>query len=234
MTDAEPVALITGAGSGIGRAAAIELAGRGWRLVLVGRQRAPLEETAELADTECALAPGDITREGDCRAMIAAATDGLGGLDALVNNAGWAPHLPIDQTTPDIIADAFAVNAIGPAMLIQLAWPIFVRQGSGVIVNMSTLGTQDPFEGFFAYAAAKSAVNSMTRSCAKEGAAHGIRAFAIGPGAVETAMLRGIFGDSIPPENCLAPEVVATVIAECICGEREGDNGSVIWMVAGG
>ncbi len=230
----EPVALITGAGSGIGRAAAVALADRGWRLVLVGRRRHTLEETAELADTECAIAAGDITREADCRAMIAAATDGLGRLDALINNAGYAPHLPIDQTTPEIIAEAFAINAIGPALLIHLAWPIFTGQGSGVIVNVSTLGTQDPFEGFFAYAAAKSAVNSMTRSCAKEGAAHGIKAFAIGPGAVETAMLRGIFGDAIPPEACLAPEVVATVIAECVCGERDGDNGSVIWMVADG
>ena len=230
----QPVALITGAGSGIGRAAAVEMADRGWRLALAGRRRGLLEETAELADTECAVVAGDVAREDDCRAMIAAAAEGLGRLDALVNNAGWAPHLPIDQSTPEIIAGAFAVNAIGPAILIHLAWPIFTRQKSGVIVNVSSLATQDPFEGFFAYAAAKSAVNSMTRSCAKEGAPHGIKAFAMGPGAVETPMLRGIFGDSIPPENCLAPEVIAKVIAECICGEREGENGSVIWMVAGG
>lgn len=232
--DTEPVALITGAGSGIGRAAALELADRGWRLVLAGRRRALLEETAELADTECAVVAGDITREEDCRAMVAAAAEGLGRLDALVNNAGYAPHLPIDETTPAIINETFAVNSIGPAMLIHLAWPVFKRQNSGVIVNISTLGTQDPFPGFFAYAAAKGAVNLMTQSCAREGAEHGIKAFCIGPGAVETSMFRGIFGDAVPPEDCLPPEIVAKVIAECICGERESDNGTVIWMVAGG
>ncbi|MFG0283707.1 MAG: SDR family oxidoreductase [Phycisphaerales bacterium JB039] len=232
MTD-QPVALITGAGSGIGRAAAIELADRGWRLALCARRREPLEETADLADTECVIAPGDVADVEDCRAMIAAATDGLGRLDALVNNAGYAPLLPIDQTDPDTIARAFAVNAIGPATLIHLAWPIFLRQKRGVVVNVSTLGTKDPFPGFFAYAASKAAVNLMTQSCASEGADHGVRAFAIAPGAVETGMLRELFSEQqLPRDQCLAPEAVAAVIAECVCGEREVDNGKVIWMSA--
>jgi NAD(P)-dependent dehydrogenase (short-subunit alcohol dehydrogenase family) len=229
----QPVALITGAGSGIGRAAAIELADRDWRLVLCGRRRAPLEETAECADGECVVVTGDVADEGDCRAMIAAATDGLGGLDALVNNAGFAPLRPIDQTDPATIARALAVNAAGPAMLICLAWPVFAAQQRGVIVNISTMGTRDPFPGFFAYAASKAAVNLMTRSCAVEGEALGIRAFAIAPGAVETPMLRALFDESqIRPDRCLRPEAVAEVIAACIAGEREETSGSVIWMSA--
>ena len=97
------------------------------------------------------------------------------------------------------------------------------------MVNVSSMATQDPFPGFFAYAASKAALNLMARSCATEGREHGIRAFAVAPGAVETDMLRAAFGeDVIPREQTLDPDTVARVIVECVTGERDAQNGDTI------
>jgi len=210
------VALITGAGSGIGRATALRLARDGFRLALVGRNHRTLEETGRAlpSGSHSLTLPADVGIATEVHDAIDDTLDHFGRLDVLVNNAGHAPLLPIEQTTPEVLDECFRVNALGTAYAIAKAWPIFQRQRSGCIVNVSTMGTADPFPGFFAYAAAKASVNLMARSCAKEGAAFNIRAFSIAPGAVETPMLRALFPESaIPREGCLAPEEVANVIA---------------------
>ena len=153
----------------------------------------------------------------------------------MINNAGFAPAEPHRRTTLDTLAQAFAVNAIGPGALILASWPHFVRAGAGVVVNVSTMGTIDPFPGFFAYAGAKASVNLFARSIAKEGAAHNIRAFAVAPGAVETPMLRGLFGaDALPPERCLLPDDVARVVVDCVLGRRDAENGATIVLPSPG
>lgn len=226
-----PVAIITGAGSGIGRQTAILLAERGWRLVLAGRRRGALEETAAMLDGESLVACADVADPAQAAGLVDAALAGFGRLDALVNNAGWAPLAPIDRSDAPFTAAVFAVNAFGPGAAIARAWPVFVAQRSGRIVNLSTLGTADPFPGFFAYAAAKSAAESMVRSCAVEGRDHGIRAFAIAPGAVETDMLRANFSEAaLPASKCLSAGAVAGVIVACLAGERDHDNGKVIYL----
>ncbi|MEM8756780.1 MAG: SDR family oxidoreductase [Planctomycetota bacterium] len=232
--DDRPVALITGAGSGIGRASADRLIAAGFRTVLVGRRKGPLREAADALGDLATVLPADIGNPADARALIGSIGDAFGRLDVLVNNAGTAPLLPIAQTGRDVIDTAFRVNAEGPAHLIALAWPMFERQQSGRIVNVSTMGTRDPFPGFFAYAASKAALNSMTRSCASEGRELGIRAFTVAPGAVETEMLRGLFGkEAVPPEMCLSPDEVAAVIADCATGRRDTDSGKTIWLQKG-
>lgn len=211
----------------------MQLGARGYRLALVGRRRGPLEEvaTALPASAKPMVISADV---GDVE-RIAAAVDEcvsrLGRLDALVSNAGHAPLLPIEQTTPELLDECFRVNTIGPAYAIARAWPTFVRQRSGCIVNISSMASVDPFPGFFMYAAAKAGVNLMARSCAKEGREFNIRAFSIAPGAVETPMLRTLFSEKgIPPSACLTPEDVARVVVECINGERDGQNGETILL----
>ena len=231
MAQIPGVALVTGAGSGIGRATAVLLSGRGWRVVLAGRRRGALAETAQSLAGESLAVPGDVGDAGDAARVVDAAASRFGRLDALVNNAGYAPLLPIEHTTPEVIDEVYRVNALGPAYMIARAWPIFVRRGAGCVVNVSTIGTFDPFPGFFAYAAAKAAVNSMARSCAKEGAPHNIRAFAVAPGAVETSMLRAIIPESsLPRSACLAPEDVASVIVGCIEGDYDSRSGETITL----
>ncbi len=238
----KPVVIITGAGSGIGRAAAIELAARGYTLALAGRRIESLEETARLAPAEAVMISADIGDPDDARMIADSTIERFGRIDALVNNAGHAPMLSIEATTPEILGEVFAVNAIGPAMLIAACWPVFKRQhdagtshalGSR-IVNISSLATDDPFPGLFAYASAKASVNLMARSCAKEGAEIGVRAFAVAPGAVETAMLRSLFTTSaIPTEACLTTEAVAAEIIACLLGQRDERNGQTIFIASG-
>lgn len=233
MATSHPVAVVTGAGSGIGRATAIMLAQAGYALVLAARTREHVSETARLtgAPERVEVVGGDVGDPFQCKHMVARAVERFGRLDVLVNNAGLAPLMPIERTDPGTIERVFRVNAMGPAWAIHHAWPVFVRQARGCIVNVSSMATVDPFSGFFAYAAAKAGVNLMARSCAKEGAPFNIRAFAVAPGAVETGMLRSIVPEaSLPRDKCLAPEDVARVIVACIKGERDGENGGTIHL----
>lgn len=221
-------AIITGAGSGIGRATAFLLASRGYQLALIGRRQEALSQTLALCPGSFFLL-ADVSNAGACQDVISQSQAKFGDIDVLINNAGFAPLHAIDKTTPAIIDQAYSVNALAPAYLIHHIWPIFTRQNHGCIINLSTMGTIDPFPGFFAYAAAKASVNLMARSCANEGKRHNIRAFAVAPGAVETPMLRANFAESrLPRHRVLAPEAVAQIILDCIEGKRDAENGKTI------
>ncbi|MBX3354434.1 MAG: SDR family oxidoreductase [Phycisphaeraceae bacterium] len=226
---ASPVTVITGAGSGIGRAAAELLASKGHRLVLVGRTESKLHDTLDVVkdlDADAMIVVADLADSDQAGRVVDQTIERFDRLDNLVNAAGVAPLAPIERTTHAVLEEAFHVNAFGPAALIVKAWPIFRRQKSGCVVNVSTIGTSDPFPGFFAYAASKSALDSFTRSCAREGRSIGVRAFCVNPGAVETPLLRKNFPENLlPREKALRPEAVAKVIAECIEGAREKEHG---------
>ncbi len=236
QNSAQPVAMLTGAGGGIGRAAALLLARRGWRLTLAGRTRRTLEETAAaIPAAQSLILTADIADPAAAKRLVDDTFSRFGRIDALINNAGLAPLLPIEQTDPETLRRVFETNAIGPGRLIHHVWPVMAAQKSGRIVNVSTLGTRDPFPGFFAYAASKAALNLFAQSCAKEGAEHGIRAFSVAPGAVETGMLRALFSErDLPPEACMSPEDVAEIVVACAAGERDEDNGRTIFLSAPG
>lgn len=226
-----PVAVVTGAGTGIGRATAEALSAEGFRVVLAGRRTSVLERAGSTLRGEWFAMGTDVSQASDVHALIDTTVGRWGRIDVLVNNAGIAPLLPIDETGPETVERVFATNALGPAYAIARAWPVFRKQGSGCVVNVSTLGTDDPFPGFFAYAASKASVELMVKSCAKEGAEIGVRAFAVAPGAVETDTLRAIFDErAIPPGACMRPEQVAEVIVDCVLGRRDQMNGKTIYV----
>ena len=228
-TSAAPVAIVTGAGSGIGRALCHRLADRGWRLVLAGRRREPLEAAAEALEAETLVHPADMADPADAAALVDAAVEAFGRIDGLVNNAGLAVLAPIAEHTPELIRRTLDVNTLGPAAAIARAWPVLARQGRGRIVNVSSRAAVDPFPGFFAYAAAKSALNMLALAAAREGADVGIRAFAVAPGAVETPMLRGLFDESqIPSDAAMSPDLVAGVIEACLAGSWDAHAGATI------
>lgn len=223
-----PVAIITGAGRGIGRATAVELSGRGYRPVLTGRTRSDLQTTAEACAGEAAVVVADLTDAATLEPVIAAAVEGFGRLDALVNNAGLAPSIGFEQTDDATLRTTLEVNLIGPFTLSRLAWP-HLRRSKGIIINLSSLSADDPFEGFSAYAAAKAGINGLTVELAKEGSADGIRCLAIAPGGVETEMFRALpFGPDVPAEALLAPEEVAAVIADAVTGSLAYASGEVV------
>lgn len=222
-------ALITGAGSGIGRAVAIALGNSGYALALVGRRREPLEETAELTGApETLVLTADVSKSDEAAAVVADAAAGLEGLSVLVNNAGRGEVVPFAAMTARVWDEAIGVNASSAAYCTIAAWPSLL-EARGTVVNIASMAVYDPFEGFMAYGAAKAAMAHLTVSCAKEGHAAGVRAYCICPGAVETPLLRSAFDESqIPRTATLRPEDVAAVVLACVRNERPGDNGRTI------
>jgi short-subunit dehydrogenase len=230
MTEGPPVAIVTGAGSGIGAATARLLAEAGSALALVGRTADKLAATAKNVADALPIAV-DLSEPGAPGIVVDRTLQRWGRVDVLVNNAGTGALVPIDRTTDDVLLDAFRINAFAPIRLVALLWPTFLRQGSGCVVNVSSMATSDPFPGFTAYAAAKSALESLTRSIMNEGGEHGMRAYNVAPGAVETPLLRANFDtQQLPPERTLDPADVARVIVACIERRRDSDLGQTILL----
>src|SRR5215212_9098915 len=128
-----PVAIVTGASRGIGRATARELAARGWRVALVARSEKHLHEAA--ADLKDALViVADIAKSSAADKIVSQVCERFGRIDALVNNAGYAPLLSLEQTTDEVWRDAIDVNLSAAFYLARSCWPEFKQQGDGVIV----------------------------------------------------------------------------------------------------
>lgn len=232
------MAIVTGASSGIGRATGEALAAAGYGVVLAARTKAKLDEVAAgIAAAHpgrpVVARPTNLGRFDEVRGLVEETVARFGRLDALVNNAGIATILPIERTTPDVFADMHGVNLLGPAAAMHYAWPTFLRQRSGRVVNVSSMAAIDPFPGFFAYASSKAGLNMVTLTADREGREAGIRAFAVCPGAVETPMLRSAFDETaIPRELALSPEAVAAVVVECVLGQRDANAGEPIALLA--
>ena len=225
------VAIVTGASRGIGRATAAALADLGWFVTLVSRSEQALSAVAREAKGALVV-PADVSRGASAGMIVARTLERFGRIDALVNNAGVAPLLPLEETSDDVWRDALDTNLSAAFYLSRACWPVFRRQGSGgVIVNVSSAAARDPFGGFAAYGAAKAGLNNLTLSLAREGASHGIRAHAVAPGATETEMFRALPGmTDFPAERTMDPRDVADVIVRCVTGELRHTSGEVIYL----
>jgi NAD(P)-dependent dehydrogenase (short-subunit alcohol dehydrogenase family) len=238
MSDERPVALVTGAGSGIGRAACRALARRergAHRLVLVGRRGSALRETGAAlgADGDDWVSlPADIGAPEQARQLPDRAAEAFGRLDAVINNAGWSPLKPAWELSDEEADAILSVNAIGPILISIAAVRLFRAQNAGRLVQVSSMASDDPFPGLGVYGAAKASLNTLTRGLVNElGDGSPIRAFCVAPGAVETDLLRSIIpAEAMPTEACLTPESVAEVIADCASGARDAESGRTIWM----
>jgi 3-oxoacyl-[acyl-carrier protein] reductase len=236
-----PVAVITGAGRGIGRATALELGRGGYGLVLVARTGEELAETVRLVEGEggrggagnpgAVAVPADVTRSDEVDQVVLGAVERFGRVDAIVHCAGVAPVRSIGEMTAAEWREVIETNLSAAFYLCRAAWPVFERQRSGVVVNISSLSARDPFPGFAAYGAAKAGLNLFGLSAAREGERIGVRVHTIAPGAVETAMFRRLATpEQWPAEKALDPADVAKVIAACVRGDLRYTSGEVIYL----
>ncbi|CAM5652481.1 ketoreductase [Streptomyces spiroverticillatus] len=179
------VVLVTGAGTGIGRATALAFAAEGARVIAVGRRPEPLTETAAQHPTRITPLTADITEDGAAEALVREAVATYGRLDVLVNNAGIVGEGALGSCTRTGIETQLATNLIAPVLLTQAALPALAEH-AGVVVNISTSVGQRAWPGNSVYAASKTALELLTRSWAVELAPRGIRVVAVAPGAVDT------------------------------------------------
>ncbi|NBC36638.1 SDR family NAD(P)-dependent oxidoreductase [Novosphingobium sp. FSY-8] len=218
---------MTGAGSGIGRAAALALAGRGFRLVLAGRRLGPLQETAALmggADTLCVEA--DVTSSASVTALFDAAVARFGRVDVLFNNAGISlPSTPIADVAEDDWRRVIDTNVTGMFLCLQAAFRVMGAQSpqGGRIINNGSISAYVPRPGSIAYTASKHAVSGMTKAASLDGRALNIACGQIDIGNAATdmaaAMLRGVpqANGTMAPEPVIDVALVGEAVANMAC-----------------
>jgi len=190
-------ALITGGGTGVGKATALLFAKEGAKVVITGRREDVLDEVvkeAKAKNLSIEYLVSDVSSEEDCKHAIDFTINQFGRIDILFNNAGVSYMGTTHETSTEMWDETFDINVRGVFLMSKYAIPYMLEEGSGCIVNNSSiLGLKASPAGFSAYASSKGAVNQLTKSMALEYADKGIRVNVICPGTVYTPMMDFLF-----------------------------------------
>lgn len=217
-TSPPAVAVLTGAGSGIGRAAALALAARGWNLVLAGRRAEPLLKTLELCGGPArGLAhPADVADPDQVAGLFAAATDRFGRVDLVFNNAGTgAPPVPLEDLALEDWRRVVDVNLTGTFLCIQAAFRCMKAQSpqGGRIINNGSISAQVPRPRSVAYTATKHAMTGLTRQASLDGRAYNIACGQIDIGNAATEMTARMSRGVLQADGSLVAEPTMDVTA---------------------
>ena len=214
--------LITGATGGLGSGAAKAFAAEGARLVLSDLHEAALKDFAATLGAETAILAGSIADETLSEDLVTLAVEKFGRLDIAVNNAGTeGTPGPLTEATVESYADTFETNVLGVVLSLKHELRAMQLQGSGSIVNVSSILGKVGIPGAGLYTASKHAVEGLTKTAALEVAASGIRVNAVAPGPIETGMLNRFVGTeenkagliaSVPAGRVGEPEEIAQTI----------------------
>ncbi|MFE7272838.1 SDR family NAD(P)-dependent oxidoreductase [Streptomyces sp. NPDC057623] len=207
-----PVAIITGASKGLGRALAGALAERGWDLVLDARTAEVLRETAAALDvhgTRVTAVPGDVTDAGHRSALVAAARR-LGGVDLLVSSAsalGAEPLVRLDVLPLEGLRRALEVNVVAALALVQEALPLLRASGTGTVITVSSDAAAEAYETWGGYGASKAALDHLAAVLGEE--EPGVRVWAVDPGDMATDLYAAAVPDDEEPRPTPASVVPA-------------------------
>ncbi len=220
----QPIALVTGAGSGIGRAVALALLGKGYRVALAGRKAEALEETAAIAaaaPADVLIAPTDVGKADQVDLLFALIGERFGRLDLLFNNAGIAaPPVPIDELSPEQWNDVVAVNLTGSFLCARGAFAMMKAQTpcGGRIINNGSISAHTPRPNSTPYTATKHAITGLTKCIALDGRAHDIACGQIDIGNAATDLTARMTRGSRQANGTVATEPVMDVrqVAEAV------------------
>ena len=213
----QPTALVTGAGSGIGRAVALALAGKGYRVALAGRRADALSETARMAganEPDALVLPTDVGDEAQVEALFQVIGERFGRLDLLFNNAGTgAVPVPIDELSPAQWNRVVAVNLTGAFLCARGAFGMMRAQDprGGRIINNGSISAHTPRLYSAPYTATKHAITGLTKSLALDGRAFDIACGQIDIGNAETPLTARMATGALQANGELAPEPVMDV-----------------------
>lgn len=225
------VAIVTGAGRGIGRATALALAGEGCSLVLAARTRPEIEAVAaEVARLGRQALPleADVTREADVARVAERTLERFGRVDVLVSNAGFSIPFKdvVDLTLPEWNR-ILQVNLTGVFLCARAVLPAMIRQRSGKIINIGSLSSFVGFPGNSAYGASKAGLIMFTRCLAAEVKRHGIDVNAVCPSGTDTRLLEEI-GLKKGRTNLIRPEEIASVVLFLATADASAITGTAI------
>lgn len=239
------VAIVTGAGRGIGRAVALSLAAAGADVCVTARTATEIEETARMvrdSGRKALAIAGDATRASIAAEIVARTIGELGGLHILVNNAGMELPKTLLDTAEDEYDRVMDTNLKTMVLFTQAAGPHLIAQRFGRVVNMASVGAFVAAPGQAIYHASKAAVAHLTKATAIEWARHGVTVNAVAPGWVRTELIRHLLDDeamlgaytkAIPMRRIAEPEEIGPLVAFLASDLAAYMTGSVV-VVDGG
>lgn len=207
------VALITGAGRGIGRAIALRLGSLGMRVVLAARKEDQLREVAieiERKGGQAAAFPVDLTIDRDLERMVATANEVYGGVDYLINNAGWGKRAPVTKITTADLDQTLRLNLRAPMLLARAFLPAMIKNRSGAIVNIGSVSGKSGEANGAAYSASKFGLIGFTQSLYEEVREYGIKVAVILPGFVDTPLIPA--NRKLQRDKMIQPDDVAQAV----------------------
>ncbi len=236
----DKIAIVTGAGQGIGRAIADKLAAEGATVVVTDLDEASAKQTAAGLPGAVAIR-ADVTDRQDVQAAVDRVMQQFGRVDVLVNNAGWDKASPFVDSDPADWDRAIAVNLYGVLHTCKAVLPIMAGQGGGAVVNLGSDAGRVGSSGEAVYSAAKGGVIAFTKSLAREMARHQVRVNCVCPGPTDTALfasfagpkLREALTKAIPFRRLGQPADVANVVAFLASDQAAFVTGQTI-SVSGG
>ncbi len=246
------IALITGGGGGIGRAAAIGFSSRGAKVVVVDHDRDSGEATAGVVRQQggdARFVAADVTKSADVQAYVKATLDAYGAIDCFFNNAGIEGKVaPTSEYDEDMFDAVIGVNVKGVFLGLRHVLPVMIAQKRGAVVNTSSVAGLVGSPGMPAYCASKHAVIGLTKVASGDVARHGVRVNAVCPGPIDTRMIHALeqqlnpsdpgmvgarYASAIPLGRYGTAEEVANVV-QFLCSDLAGNITGAQYVVDGG